>query len=248
MKSKLTSAALAVTATIGIVAAVAAQQPALAGGAPDRVAAFKQSTQEGLARIRQYEWVETTIISLKGEEKARKQNRAFYGADGKLQKVPIAGAPPAKKEESGSGGRRRGGGRVKEQIVENKKEDIQEYMENAVKLIHSYVPPNAAQIQAAKDAGHVTVSPPANGRVHIEITQYVKPGDSLAVDLDAAANRLVGLAVKSYLDKPDEPITLAVEMKALPDGALYAAQTTLDAKEKNIRVVVQNSGHKPLAK
>jgi hypothetical protein len=84
--------------------------------------------------------------------------------------------------------------------------------------------------------------------VHIEITQYVKPGDSLAVDLDAAANRLVGLAVKSYLDKPDEPITLAVEMKALPDGALYAAQTTLDAKAKNIRVVVQSSGHKPLAK
>ena len=121
-------------------------------------------------------------------------------------------------------------------------------MEEAVKLIHSYVPPNAAQIQAAKDAGHVTVSPPANGKVHIEITQYVKPGDSLAVDLDAAANRLVGLAVKTYLDKPDEPITLAVEMKALPDGALYAAQTTLDAKAKNIRVVVQNSGHKPLVK
>jgi hypothetical protein len=247
MTAKWTLAALA---ALGITVVVSAQQPASAGGGQDRIAAFKQSMQEGLARIRQYEWVETTIITLKGEEKARKQNRAYYGADGKVQKVPIGGAPPPAAKDSGGGGRRRGGGggKVKEQVVENKKEDIQEYMENAVKLIHSYVPPNAEQIQAAKDAGHVTVSPPANGRVHIEITQYVKPGDSLAVDLDAAANRLVGLAVKTYLDKPDEPITLAVEMKALPDGALYAAQTTLDAKAKNIRVVVQNAGHKPLAK
>ena len=37
-------------------------------------------------------------------------------------------------------------------------------------------------------------------------------------------------------------------MKTLPDGALYAAQTTLEAKAKNIRVVVQNSGYRPLAK
>jgi len=32
------------------------------------------------------------------------------------------------------------------------------------------------------------------------------------------------------------------------DGALYAAQTTLDAKAKNITVVIQNSGHRPVAK
>jgi len=240
-----TLGALAAVATLGIAPSVVAQQPAPAGG-QERIAAFKQSMQEGLARIRQYEWVETTIISLKGEQKAQKQNRAYYGADGKVQKVAIAGASPAPKDDGG--GRRRGGGKVKERIVANKKDEMQDYMENAVKLIHSYVPPNAAQIQAAKDAGHVTVSPPANGQVHIEIAQYLKPGDSLAVDLDAAANRLVGLAVKSYLDTPDDPITLAVEMKTLPDGALYAAQTTLEAKAKNIRVVVQNSGYRPLAK
>src|SRR3977135_995330 len=87
-----------------------APQPAPGASAPDRVAAFKQSMQEGLAHIRQYEWVETTIISLKGEEKARKQNRAYYGADGNVQKVPIAGAAPAPKDSGGGG--RRGGGKV----------------------------------------------------------------------------------------------------------------------------------------
>jgi hypothetical protein len=32
----------------------------------------------------------------------------------------------------------------------------------------------------------------------------------------------------------------------LPDGATYAAQTTLDVKAKNITVVIQNSGHRPV--
>ena len=47
--------------------------------------------------------------------------------------------------------------------------------------------------------------------------------------------RLLGLGVNSYLDKPEDVVTLAVQMGALPDGAIYAAQTTLDAKAKNIR-------------
>jgi hypothetical protein len=66
--------------------------------------------------------------------------------------------------------------------------------------------------------------------------------------MDTASNRLLGLGVNTYVDKPDEPVTLAVQMSALPDGATYAAQTTLDAKAKNITVVVQNAGHRPLSK
>ena len=87
----------------------------------------------------------------------------------------------------------------------------------------------------------------AGGKAQLVISQYLKPGDSLTIDMDTAANRLLGLGVNSYLDKPDDPVTLAVQMSTLPDGALYAAQTTLDAKAKNIRVVVQNSGHRPVS-
>ena len=78
--------------TLGVGAILHAQQPpaqAAGGGAQDQVAALKQSMQQGMAKIRQYEWVETTIISLKGEEKARKQNRCYYGTDGKVQKVSL---------------------------------------------------------------------------------------------------------------------------------------------------------------
>ena len=210
----------------------------------DQVAALKQSLQQGLAKARQYEWIETTVISLKGEEKARKQQRAYYGADGKLTKVPIGGPQP----EAARGGRGGRGGRVKEKIVENKKDEMQDYMERAVTLIHTYVPPSPAQIQKAKDAGKMRVSPPQQGKARIEFPDFLQPSDLLAIDLDATAARLAAISVATYLEKREDAVTMDVAFGALADGTSYAATTTLDAKAKNIRVVVTNSGHRPLAR
>jgi hypothetical protein len=120
-------------------------------------------------------------------------------------------------------------------------------MERAAALIHQYVPPNPTQIQAAKDAGHIAVTQPS-GSVRVAIADYLLKGDSLTVDMNPTTNALLGLGVNTYLDKPSEPVTLAVKMTTLPDGALYAAETTLDAKAKDITVVIQNSGYKPAAK
>ena len=155
-------------------------------------------------------------------------------------------APAQPAQAQGGGGRR--GARVKEKVVENKKDEMKEYMERAAALIHAYVPPDPAKIQAAKEAGRIAVNPQAGGKVQLVISQYQQPGDSLTLDVDAAANRLLGLGVNTYLDKPDESVTLAVQMSSLPDGALYAGQTTLDAKAKNITVVIQNSGHRPVSR
>ncbi len=194
-------------------------------------------------KITQYEWIETTVISLKGEEKARTQSRCYYGADGKLQKISLDQAKPAQAAPAGAGRR---GGRVKARIIENKKDEMKDYMQRAAALIHSYVPPDATRIQAAKAAGRVAADPKAPKGVRLVISQYLLPGDSLAVGLDPAAKQLLGLSVNTYLDKPDERVMLDVQMNTLPDGALYAAQTTLDAKAKNIRVVIQNSGYRPM--
>ena len=239
----LLGVAVGMTTTLG-----AQQPPAVSGAQPEPVAALKQSIGEGTKKLAQYEWVETTIIKLKGEEKGRKLNRCYYGADGKVQKIPMDQPAPQATEQSGSRRGRRGGGAVKEKVVENKKDEMQEYMQQAAALIHSYVPPTPAQIQAVKDGGRLAANPQPGGTLRIEMKQYLKPGDSLTIDLDTAANRLLGLGVNSYLDKPDEPVTLAVQMSTLPDGALYSAQTTLDATAKNIQVVITNSGHKPVAR
>lgn len=211
-----------------------------------RLAAFKQSLAENQKRLRGYEWVETTIVSLKGEEKARQQKRCYYGADGKVQKIAMAGKPAPKEAAGGGGGRR--GGRLKKQIVENKKEDIQEYMEAAAALIHKYVPPQPELVQKAKDAGKMAVSPVDPGKIRLEFKDYVVPGDRFTIDLNASANSIGALTVNTYLEKPEDIVSLDVRFAALPDATSYPAQTTLDAKAENIRVVIQNSGHRPFSK
>jgi len=124
---------------------------------------------------------------------------------------------------------------VKEKVVENKKDEMKEYMEQAAALIHTYVPPDPAKIQAAKEAGRIVANPQAGRQGAPRDLPVSEAGDSLTLDVDGAANRLTGLGVNTYLDKPDEPVTLAVQMNALADGALYAAQTTLEPRPRTSR-------------
>jgi hypothetical protein len=212
---------------------------------PDQVVAqLKQNLAESAKRLRQYEWIETTVISLKGEEKARKQQRVYYGADGKLTKVPM-GSAPAPAAAPDRGGRR---GRVAERVVENKKDDMQDYMEQAVALIQKYVPPNADAIQKAKDAGKLTVTPPQEGILRVELRDFVQPADQLTIAVDAKALLLSAVNVATYIEKPEDSVTLDVRFGKLTDGTSYSAQTTLAAKAKNITVAVENSGHRPMGK
>src|SRR4051812_30463016 len=100
-------------AAIALVSMASAQTPP----PQERVAALKESLAKNQAALKQYSWVETTVISLKGEVKKQQQKQCFYGADGKVQKTPIGEQQPKAQEPSG-GGRR--GGRLKEKVVEKK--------------------------------------------------------------------------------------------------------------------------------
>jgi hypothetical protein len=234
-------------AAVGILTAWSAAGTAQPAPTPDQVVAgLKQNLAESQKKLRTYEWTETTAISLKGEEKTRKQQRVLYGADGKLLKTPIGAAPAAKPEPSG--GRREKGDRLKQQIVENKKDEISDYMQKAVALFHKYVPPTPAFIQKAKDAKTMTVKPPQDGKVRVEFKDFVQKADLMGIDVDAKALQLLGLNVATWLEKAEDAVTLDVRYATLPDGTSYVAKTTLDAKAKNITVTIENAGHKPIGK
>jgi hypothetical protein len=237
--------ALTMVAIATLTLASAARPTAQSAATPDQVvAALKQNLADSQKRLRQYEWIETTAISLKGEEKSRKQQRVYYGADGKLTKLPLGEPPPA--AASGGGGRR--GGRVKERIVENKKSEMQEYMEKAASLIHQYVPPSPERIQQAQDSGKLALRPQPDGKVRAELQSFILPSDLLAIDVDAKAALLSALSVATYLEKQEDAVKLSVRFATLADATNYVAQTTLEATAKQIVVVVENSGHRPLAR
>jgi hypothetical protein len=176
-------------------------------------------------------------MNMKGEDKSTTQNTCSYGADGKVVKTPVA--PKAEAEE------KRG---VRGKVVENKKEEIAAYMQGAVALVKSYIPPDPAKIQAAKDAGKVSMTPLDGGkRSRIDIKDYEKPGDNLGIEIDMATNQILGLSVASYLTDAKDAVTLDVKMASLPDGTGYPAAIVLDGKSQEIKVTISNSGYQKKA-
>ena len=215
---------------VGGVNLASAQQPSI----PERVLALKASIAASQANLRQYEWIETTVVSLKGEEKSRKTQRCYYGADGGLQKVDVSQSPEAEKKRG-----------VRGRIAANKKEELKDYMMNAVGLVKSYVPPDPAKIQAAKDAGRVTIEMLEPGkRARLNFRDYEKPGDNLGIEVDLANNRPLGVKVSTYLDDAKDAVLLDVRMGQLNDGTTYPDTVALDAKAKNLSVNVDHSGYR----
>jgi hypothetical protein len=148
----------------------------------------------------------------------------------------LAATPPPQKKRG-----------LRGKIVENKKEELSDYMKQAVGLVKTYVPPTPALIQAAKDAGKVSVDilQPAK-RVRLNFRDYYKPGDTLGVEIDVTSNRLLGLTVKSYLEDAKDAVSLDARMASLADGTTYADAITLDATAKKIKVAVDNSGYRKM--
>ena len=229
--------------TIAWIALLAPVALAQGPSAQERAAAIKESLAQNQAALRTYTWIETTEISLKGEVKKKEQKQCSYGADGKVQKTPLPGSEPTKSAEKESRGGR-GRGRVKQAVVENKVEDMKDYMEQVAALVHQYVPPDPQKLQAAQAAGNLSVQP-SSGAAGLSVKDYLKPGDSLTIGFDPAAKKLSSYNVKSYVEKPKEDdVTLAVTFGRLTDGTSYPQQIVLDATAKKIQVKVTNGGHK----
>src|SRR5215469_11683514 len=72
----------------------------------EKLAAAKQAAAENQQKLRQYQWIETTQLTIKGNEKPPRQYSCQYGPDGQVEKTPMG--PP---EEQPSGGR------IKQRII-----------------------------------------------------------------------------------------------------------------------------------
>jgi hypothetical protein len=126
--------------------------------------------------------------------------------------------------------------------------EMKDYMERVAALVHQYVPPDPEKIKAAQAAGNVSIQPAPGGVATLSFKNYLKEGDSLALDLDSAAKQIRKVNVHSYLDDPkDDPVTLAVTFASLPDGTNHVQRSVLDATAKQIQVTVTNSDYQKAA-
>lgn len=197
----------------------------------EKLAAVKQAAAENKQRLLQYQWIETTQLTLKGNQKPPTQNSCRYGPDGQVQKTPI-GPPPQQPS----------GGRMKQKIVEKKKEEMKDYMQNVKGVLAMYVPPDAQRMQEAYQAGNVALSP-VSGAVNLIFTNYAQPGDKMTLTFDTAAKKITTLSIDTYMGEEKDKVTLQVQMGSLPDGTNYAQRTVLNASAKELTVATTNSGY-----
>jgi hypothetical protein len=203
---------------------------------------LKQWLQASQAQLRNYEWIETTVVAKDGEEKSRTENRCYYGVDGVLQKVAVSTSTTS--SDSGPPGILLPGKLLKK-AGQHKKEELEEYMKSAAELAHSYVPPSSDRIQHSVNAGRFALRPMESGRIgRLEFSDYLKAGDLLSVDIEMATNRLIGMHVSSYVEDAEDAVALDVGMGLLPDGTIYTARTTLNAQSKGMTVTIENTGHR----
>jgi len=222
---------------VSLASVAVAQEPTISP--QDRVELVKQSLVASKTVLKQYEWIETVALSLSGEEKVSQQNTCYYGAEGGLQKVPVAASA---KEEKKRG--------LKGKAIESKKAELQASLKAAVGLLQQYTPLDPAKIQAAKAAGNVSVSlPTPDGSVKITIKNYLKPGDEVGIELDAAKNTLKAVSIASFVEEKKEksPVSASVSYAALADGTPYPAKEALDIPAQKLNVVITNSGYKKKA-
>jgi hypothetical protein len=107
-----------------------------------------------------------------------------------------------------------------------------------------YVPPNQEKIQACKDSGNVAMQLTQPGkRARLTFSDYLKPGDTFALDVDLTNNHPLSANVNTYLDSPDDPVILTVSFGTLIGGTVYPSQSVLNLRSKKLKVTIDNSGY-----
>jgi hypothetical protein len=211
-------------------------QPAGAQDLKERLAAVKQSIAANQQALRSYTWLEKTELSLKGEVKATKVDSCRYGPDGKVQKTPVVQPPPPEKQRG-----------LRGKIVANKTEEMKEELQATVALIQQYVPPDSGQIQVVMNAGTASIGQAGPQLLAFNFPGYAKQGDALTVTFDKAMTGPRQIAVKTWLEKPEEPAMLKVVMQSMPNGVSFPGSIVLSIPASQLEVRITKSNYQKLA-
>jgi hypothetical protein len=220
---------------IGVIA-LAAGFPAMAQDAAvqDRVAAVEAAMTANAQKLHQYQWTETTQLTLNGDAKPPMQDSCQYGPDGSIQKTPI-GPPPQPPS----------GGPMMRRVIERKQAEMKQYMGEVKSLLGMYLPPNPQKMEQVKQAGNLSVNP-TSGALNLVFKNYAQPGDQLTLSFDTVAKKVSSVTVNTYMGNTQDVVTLQVQMASLPDGTNYAQQTILNATAKQLVVTTTNSNYQKL--
>lgn len=195
---------------------------------------FAATMAENSAKLKQYTYLQKTEVFLRGELRTTKLAQVHFDpATGEKVVVPMNSGEA---EEQPAEGRR---GRLRARIVEKKKDEMKEYVERLVGLMHQYLPPNPDKIKAA--IPHAQITPPAGGDAKVAMSDYLKPGDMMTFSVNPTSEKLNQIAIQSSLDS--DPVAFQVRFSQLPDGTNYPATTSIKSESKGLEIRVTSSDY-----
>ena len=202
----------------------------------EKLAAAKENAALNQKALRSYSWLEKTELSLKGEVKNTKVDMCRYGPDGKVQKTPVVEPPPPEKKRG-----------LKGKAIANKTEEMTKELQAAVALVQQYLPPHPDMLQVVMNAGTASLSQAGPGRISLKFPGYAKANDALMLTFDTTVKSLQQIDVNSWLDEPDNAVTLRVTMAALPDGTSHPGTVVLAIPKSKVEVRITKSNYQKLA-
>jgi hypothetical protein len=233
---------MVLTSLLVILATPVLAQSAAPAGQPtmqERIANLKEWMKASQIELHKYEWIETTTVSHAGEVKSTTVKSCYYDVNGQLEKVQDS-------DTKASGGLPGilPPGRLLKRVGEHKADEIEAYIKSAVSLIHTYVPPDPNAIQLVVNNGNMSMQMLEPGRkIQLTFNNYKLQGDSLSFQMELPTNQLLGFTVSTYVDDPQDVVTLTSTTSVLPDGTIYISESVLNAPSKNVEVTIQNSGY-----
>jgi hypothetical protein len=221
-------------AGVAALAAVVLTSSAQAQGAPNpEVEAIKTAMGANAAAQRNYAWMETTQLALKGEVKSTTTSSCQYTAGGTKPTCTVTSAPPEEQKQRGP---------VRRSVKDSKVEDLVAYMDSVKALVAQYVPPQASLIQAAQGRGDMATAPnPTDGTMKLTISNYLQKGDAVIITVNQATHQVNHVAVNTWLNDPTATVTLDVAFTTLPNGVSFASTKTLTAAAKEIVVTITDA-------
>lgn len=193
---------------------------------------MQQATARNERQLHTYQWVETAAVTIDGNPKPPRQSICRYAPDGTLQKTPL-GAPPQPPAARG--------GPFRKMMMEKKIENAQNELAQVRALVGMYLPPSPAKLRQAFAANRLTFERDGADSGAIVIHDYAKAGDELRLVLNKSTMQIQHIAVKTYLDKPKEVMTVDVDFSSLADGTLYPSLTSVNAPSKKLSLTTVSS-------
>lgn len=201
---------------------------ATAAGAQQPTAAMMTGMAANARQLRQYTFKQRAETYHKGELKNTKIDEVHYNASGERVTVPLD------EQRTESAPHLRGpGSRLIAKKIEEKQEEMKEYIERLTALTSRYLAPEPAKFQVAMAAAEVTVG---GSQLRIRLRDYVKDGDTMTMSFDSMTNRPTKTEINTTLD--DAPVSIVLAFDQIHEGPKYPGKTVVraDAKQLEVRI------------